>query len=73
MSLRIIAPPRALASTCVRAMRIQGRGYQLFTFIGSTGFSGAAGELRFAGGLLQGGVGGDGVADFQARFSVRAP
>jgi serralysin len=34
-----------------------------FTFIGGSAFSGAAGQLRFAGGELQGDVNGDGLAD----------
>lgn len=35
-----------------------------FTFIGATGFSNTAGELRYASGVIQGDVDGDGVADF---------
>lgn len=38
---------------------------QAFTWIGDMGFSGVAGELRFADGLLEGDVNGDGMADFQ--------
>lgn len=34
-----------------------------FTFIGSTAFSGTAGELRYQGNRLQGDIDGDGVAD----------
>ena len=44
-------------------------GDQAFTWIGDAGFSGAAGELRFAGGVLEGDVTGDGVADFQLSLS----
>ncbi|MBS7791698.1 hypothetical protein KTR66_16965 [Roseococcus sp. SDR] len=40
-------------------------GNQAFAFIGAAGFGGAAGQLRFAGGLLQGDVTGDGAADFE--------
>jgi serralysin len=34
-----------------------------FSFVGGAGFTGAAGELRFAGGVLEGDVNGDGLAD----------
>ncbi len=34
-----------------------------FTFVGNAAFSNAAGELRYANGMLQGDVNGDGVAD----------
>lgn len=34
-----------------------------FTFVGSAAFSHTAGELRYAGGMLEGDVNGDGVAD----------
>lgn len=40
-------------------------GNQAFTFVGATKFSGAAGELRVAKGVLQGDVDGDMVADFK--------
>lgn len=40
-------------------------GDQAFAWIGDAGFSGTAGELRFAGGVLEGDVTGDGVADLQ--------
>jgi serralysin len=40
-------------------------GNQAFTFIGATGFSGTAGELRYAGGLVAGDVDGDGLADLE--------
>jgi Ca2+-binding RTX toxin-like protein len=41
---------------------------QAFHFIGSGAFTSAAGELRYAGGLLQGDVDGDGVADFEVQL-----
>jgi Ca2+-binding RTX toxin-like protein len=44
------------------------RGNQAFHFIGTAGFSGAEGELRFAGHLLQGDVNGDGRADLEVRI-----
>jgi Ca2+-binding RTX toxin-like protein len=43
----------------------QAAGNQAFVFVGGGAFSGAAGELRFAGGNLSGDVDGDGNADFQ--------
>jgi serralysin len=45
-------------------------GDQAFSFIGSAAFHGAAGELRFAAGILTGDVNGDGVADFQIGVSL---
>lgn len=36
-----------------------------FSFIGTAEFSGAAGELRFSGSVVEGDVNGDGIADFQ--------
>jgi Ca2+-binding RTX toxin-like protein len=43
-----------------------GAGDQAFSFIGGAAFTaGVPGQLRFAGGVLQGDVNGDGVADFQ--------
>jgi serralysin len=43
-------------------------GIQAFDFIGSHGFTGEAGELRFASnGILSGDVNGDGYADFQIK------
>lgn len=45
------------------------RGNQSFDFIGSHGFSGQAGELRYAGGLLAADTDGDGRADFQIGLS----
>jgi Ca2+-binding RTX toxin-like protein len=44
-------------------------GDQAFAFIGSTGFGSVAGELRFAAGVLEGDVDGDGAADFQIQLS----
>lgn len=41
------------------------RGVQDFRFIGGHGFSGHAGELRFAGGVLAGDTDGDRVAEFE--------
>jgi Ca2+-binding RTX toxin-like protein len=43
-------------------------GNQGFKFIGTTGFHGIDGELRFAGGLLQGDTNGDKVADIEIRI-----
>ena len=40
-------------------------GNQAFHFIGSSAFSGTAGELRYAGGLVAGDVDGDGLADLE--------
>ncbi len=40
-------------------------GDQAFTWIGSAGFGGIAGQLRFSSGVLEGDVDGDGSADFQ--------
>jgi serralysin len=39
-------------------------GDQAFAFIGSAAFSNVAGQLRYANGVVQGDVNGDGVADF---------
>lgn len=41
-----------------------------FAFIGSAAFSNVAGQLRFAGGVLQGDVNGDGVADLIVQLNV---
>jgi hypothetical protein len=43
-------------------------GRQAFVYVGATAFSGAAGELRFADGLLVGDVDGDGAADFEVEM-----
>jgi VCBS repeat-containing protein len=40
-------------------------GDQTFSFIGSGAFTGAAGQLRYAGGVLSGDVNGNGTADFE--------
>ena len=40
-------------------------GDQGFAFLGGAAFSGDAGELRFAGGVLAGDVDGDRAADFE--------
>ncbi|HEX2727850.1 MAG TPA: calcium-binding protein, partial [Beijerinckiaceae bacterium] len=42
-------------------------GNQAFRFIGAAAFHGIDGELRFAGGLLQGDTNGDGIADLEIR------
>jgi hypothetical protein len=47
-------------------------GNQAFTFIGGAAFSGLAGELRFAGGIVSGDVNGDGKADFEIGVAVPA-
>jgi beta-glucanase (GH16 family) len=44
-------------------------GDQGFTFIGSNGFSGQAGQLRFASGVLSGDVNGDRAADFEVALT----
>ena len=44
-------------------------GNQAFDLIGKAAFSGTAGELRFAGGLLQGDVNGNGVADLEVKVT----
>ena len=40
----------------------------ILAYIGGASFGDHAGELRFAGGLLQGDVNGDGSADFSIRL-----
>lgn len=45
-------------------------GDQAFSFIGSAAFSSTAGELRYAGNLLEADVNGDGTADFQVQLNV---
>jgi Ca2+-binding RTX toxin-like protein len=47
---------------------INAPGNQPFVFIGSGAFT-AAGQLRYAGGILSGDVDGDGAADFQIAFT----
>lgn len=44
-------------------------GDQAFVFIADAAFSGVAGQLRYAGQLLEADVNGDGVADFQVQLS----
>ena len=41
------------------------KGDQAFSYIGSSSFSGVAGELRFANSVLASDINGDGVADFE--------
>lgn len=48
---------------------INGGGDDEFTFIGNQAFSGDAGELRFANGILSGDTDGDGTADFSIRVN----
>lgn len=45
---------------------------QAFSWIGGSSFSGAAGQLRYSGGLLEGDINGDGVADFSVTL-IGAP
>ncbi len=45
-------------------------GNQAFKFIGAAAFSGIDGQLRFSGGIVQGDVNGDRVADFELRVSA---
>lgn len=47
-------------------------GNQTFSFIGAAAFSGVAGQLRYAGGIVSGDVNGDGNADFALQI-FRAP
>ena len=42
---------------------------QAFSYVGTTAFSGKAGELNFANGVLSGDVNGDKVADFQVNIT----
>ena len=44
-------------------------GNQAFDFIGGAGFSGTAGELRLAAGLLLGDTNGNGIADFEIKVT----
>ncbi|MFO1210686.1 MAG: calcium-binding protein [Amaricoccus sp.] len=44
-------------------------GNQAFAYIGGAAFGDHAGELRFAGGVLQGDIDGDGVADFSIQIT----
>lgn len=43
-------------------------GNQAFRFIGAGAFTGVDGQLRFAGGLLQGDTNGDGIADIEIKI-----
>jgi serralysin len=47
-------------------------GNQAFSFIGKSGFTGKAGQLKFGGGVLSGDINGDTVADFQINVSGRS-
>jgi hypothetical protein len=42
-------------------------GNQVFKYIGAASFSGTDGQLRFAGGVLQGDINGDRVADIEIK------
>ena len=44
-------------------------GDQQFTFVGGAAFTNVAGQLRYANGLLEGDVNGDGIADFNVMLS----
>jgi serralysin len=44
-------------------------GNQAFSFIGKSGFSGKAGQLKFTGGVVSGDVNGDRVTDFQIKVA----
>jgi serralysin len=48
-------------------------GDQAFAFIGSAAFGKVAGQLRYANGLVEGDVNGDGVADFSIIIGNNAP
>jgi hypothetical protein len=47
-------------------------GNQAFSYIGAAAFSGAAGELHFAGGFVEGDINGDTIADFKISVGVPA-
>jgi len=47
-----------------------GPGDQAFAYLGSAAFTDTAGELRFAGHLLQGDIDGDGTADFSIHVNA---
>jgi serralysin len=47
-------------------------GDQAFGYIGAAAFSGVAGELRYAGGFLDGDVNGDALSDFRVHVGVAA-
>jgi Ca2+-binding RTX toxin-like protein len=44
-------------------------GNQKFKFIGTSAFNGIDGELRFAGGIVQGDTNGDGIANFEIKVA----
>jgi Ca2+-binding RTX toxin-like protein len=44
-------------------------GDQAFTFLGAGAFTGAAGQLRFGGGVVTGDINGDGLGDFQVALT----
>lgn len=48
---------------------ITGGGDNAFSFIGAAAFSGQAGQLRYAGGMLEGDVNGDNTLDFRIQMS----
>jgi serralysin len=45
-------------------------GNQAFSFIGSGAFTGMSGQLRFAGGFVQGDLNGDATADFMIHMNA---
>ena len=53
----------------IDANSIGGTGNDAFIYVGAAAFSGSAGELRFAGGMLQGDTDGDGTADLAIKLS----
>ena len=69
MTSTMLAPPRRFVAV-ERVLKDNWKAGQM-TFVLPGGrkvvFSGAEGELRFAGHLLQGDVNGDGVADFEVK------
>ncbi len=55
--------------SAIDANSIGGTENDAFVYVGAAAFSGTAGELRFAGGLLQGDTDGDGTADLAIKLS----
>jgi serralysin len=47
-------------------------GNQAFNYIGAAAFSGVAGELRYAGGFVDGDANGDALPDFRVQVGVAA-
>ncbi|KGO32645.1 hemolysin, partial [Desulfobulbus sp. Tol-SR] len=47
-------------------------GNQAFTYIGSSAFTGVAGQLNYVSGIVSGDINGDGTADFQIALSNSA-